>query len=83
MGDLFFNAEHSSKVEIKNGYARLLLYYRRKGVGKVSDISGVVITSRLIGAIEKRYIMLGGDLYKLYGWLASESSLNGAIKKDQ
>ena len=50
-----------SRSYIKNSYAQLLLYYYKKGVGKVSDIAGVKITDKLINCIERRYKQLGGD----------------------
>ena len=50
-----------SRSYVKNSYAQLLLYYYKKGVGKVSEIAGVKITDKLINCIERRYRQLGGD----------------------
>ena len=65
---------------IKNSYAQLLLYYYKKGVGKVSEIAGVTITDKLINTIERRFKQLGGDpaLIKLRGYMPSN---NGQLKQ--
>ena len=46
----------------RNGYKKQLIYYHNTGIGKVSELAGVVITEKLIGAIERRYKQLGGKL---------------------
>jgi|6_EtaG_2_1085325.scaffolds.fasta_scaffold55867_2 vacuolar-type H+-ATPase subunit F/Vma7 len=51
---------------VRNSYADLLLYYRTIGVGKKSDVAGVIVTERLIETIERRYTRLGGDIIRLY-----------------
>ena len=65
---------------IRNGYAQLLLYYYKMGVGNVSEITSTTITDVLINTIERRYEQLGGNsvILKLrdYG-----HSRNGTLKK--
>ena len=58
MDDLFIVG---SNGYVRNSYAQLLLYYYKRGVGKVSEIAGVTITDSLISTIERRYKQLGGD----------------------
>ena len=53
---------YNSKLAIKNGYKDQLIHYYNKGIGKVSEIAGVKITTTLIFTIEKRYKELGGRL---------------------
>ena len=76
MDDLFIG----SRSFVKNSYAQLLLYYYKMGVGKVSEIAGVIITDGLINTIEKRYEQLGGNsvVLKLRD---HRPSINGTIKK--
>ena len=44
----------------RNGYKDQLIYYYNMGIGKVSEIAGVLISKKLISTIEKRYKELGG-----------------------
>ena len=76
MDDLFVG----SSSFVKNSYAQLLLYYYKMGVGKVSEIAGVIITDGLINTIERRYEQLGGNsvILKLRD---HRPSINGTIKK--
>ena len=79
MDDLFIVG---SNGYVKNSYAQLLLYYYKKGVGKVSEIAGVTITDSLISTIERRYKQLGGDpvMLKLRDY---RPSINGILKKKE
>jgi len=70
----------NSRRYIINSYADLLLYYRNKGLGKKSEITGAIITEELINTIERRFKQLGGNPALLY-LRASMPSLNGLIKK--
>ncbi len=71
-----------SRRYIKNSYADLLLYYREKGLGEASEITGAIITEDLIKAIERRFKQLGGNTVLLY-LRASMPSLNGQLKKKE
>ena len=51
---------YSNITTTRNGYKDQLIYYYNKGIGKVSEIAGVVISEKLISTIEKRYKELGG-----------------------
>ena len=53
---------YSSIWVTKNGYKDQLIYYYNMGIGKKSEIAGVVISKKLISTIEKRYKELGGIL---------------------
>lgn len=59
------NTMHSQRFNniaiIRDTYKDLLKYYYKKGVGSVSDVTGIIITDRLVGAIERRYQQLGGN----------------------
>ena len=63
---------------IRNSYADLLRYYRTAGIGKKSDITGVIIKESLIKTIERRYVQLGGSLNRVYRNLELPSN-NGSI----
>ena len=76
------NSSIGSKGNIKNSYARLLLYYQNKGIGNQSEIAGVIITEDLINTIERRYKQLGGSPTLLY-LRASMPSPNGQLKKKE
>ena len=78
MDDLFIG----SRSFVKNSYAQLLLYYYKMGVGKVSEIAGVIITDGLINTIEKRFKQLGGNTALLY-LRASMPTPNGQLKKKE
>lgn len=54
-----------SNTFIRNSYAELLLYYYKLGVGKKSEVAGVIITEELINTIENRYKQLGGNPVEL------------------
>tara|TARA_Y100000310_G_C20614238_1_gene779740 strand:- start:463 stop:735 length:273 start_codon:yes stop_codon:yes gene_type:complete len=56
------NSVYSNLGSIKTGYKEQLIYYYNLGVGKISEIAGVLITKDLISIIEKRYGQLGGRL---------------------
>ena len=56
------NPEYSNLGAIKIGYKEQLIYYYNQGVGKMSEIAGVMITKKLISTLEKRYSQLGGRL---------------------
>ena len=56
------NSVYSNLGSIKTGYKEQLIYYYNLGVGKVSEIAGVLITKDLISTIENRYAQLGGKL---------------------
>ena len=71
-----------SRGFIKNSYAQLLLYYYKMGVGKVSEIAGVIITDVLIDTIERRFKQLGGNTALLY-LRASMPTPNGQLKKKE
>ena len=66
---------------IRNGYAQLLLYYYKMGVGSVSEITDTTITDVLIDTIERRYEQLGGNsaVLKLRG---HRPPINGTPKKE-
>ena len=53
---------YNSMTAIKNGYKYQLIYYYNKGIGYKSEIANVLITPKLIAAVEKRYEQLGGFL---------------------
>ena len=53
---------YNSQLAIKNGYKDQLIHYYNNGIGKISEIAGVLITKDLISVIEKRYKQLGGVL---------------------
>ena len=53
---------YSNITTTRNGYKDQLIYYYNMGIGKVSEIAGVMITDTLISTIEKRYQQLGGVL---------------------
>jgi len=53
---------YNSKLAIRNGYKDQLIHYYNNGIGKPSEIAGVLITKDLISIIEKRYKKLGGIL---------------------
>ena len=74
------NSAINSRRYIINSYADLLIYYRNKGLGKTSEIAGVIITEGLINTIERRFKQLGGIPALLY-LRASKPSLNGQLKK--
>jgi hypothetical protein len=80
MEDNSINSAINSRRYISNSYADLLLYYRNKGLGKKSEITGAIITEELINTIERRFKQLGGNPALLY-LRASMPSLNGLIKK--
>ena len=67
----------NSRRYIVNSYAGLLLYYRNRGVGNKSDITGAIITKDLINTIERRYKQLGGEPAQLY------LRVNGQLKKKE
>ena len=77
MYDLF-----GSNGYVKNSYAQLLLYYYKTGIGKVSEIAGVTITSSLISTIERRYRQLGGDP-EILRFDDLKPSVNGQLKKKE
>mgnify|MGYP003131096027 CR=1 FL=1 len=55
--------EYSSvKSIVRGSYEELLNHYYKKGIGKRSEISGVIITDKLVKTIEKRYQEIGGVL---------------------
>jgi len=72
----------NSRRYIINSYANLLIYYRDKGLGKISDITGAVITKELVNTIEKRYKQLGGEPALLY-LRAAMPTPNGQLKKKE
>ena len=53
---------YGSTTATRKGYRDQLIYYYNLGVGKISEIAGVVITKKLIDTLEKRYKQLGGVL---------------------
>ena len=53
---------YGSTTTTRKGYRDQLIYYYNAGIGKVSEIAGVVISKTLISTIEKRYKQLGGVL---------------------
>jgi len=61
-GEKMKDASYKNTTTTRNGYRDQLIHYYNKGVGRISEIAGVKITDRLIGAIEKRYKQLGGKL---------------------
>ena len=65
-------------ASIRDSYKELLLHYHHRGVGKISGITGIVITERLIKTIEKRYKQLGGDPEALYAMIPLPSE-NGVL----
>jgi len=79
MDDLFIVG---SNGYVRNSYAQLLLYYYKRGVGKVSEIAGVTITDSLISTIERRYKQLGGDpvVLRLKDY---SPSINGILNKKE
>jgi len=46
----------------RNGYKNQLIYYYNTGIGNISEITGAIITETLVGAIERRYKQLGGNM---------------------
>ena len=82
MEDESINSAVNSRRYIKNTYASLLIYYKEKGLGKKSEIAGVIITEQLINTIERRFKQLGGNPALLY-LRASMPSLNGQLKKKE
>ena len=74
------NSALNSRRSIRNTYANLLLYYKKRGVGEVSQVAGAIITDVLINAIERRYKQLGGNTELLYLRAALPVS-NGQLKK--
>jgi len=80
--DEFDNSAINSRHSIKNSYASLLIYYRDRGIGKTSDITGAVITKELVNTIEKRYKQLGGEPALLY-LRAAMPTPNGQLKKKE
>ena len=76
------NSAVNSRAFIKNSYASLLLHYRDKGLGKISDIAGATITEHLIRVIEKRFKQLGGNVERLYSRIPKPSK-NGQINKKE
>ena len=66
MEDDPINGVVNSRRYIRNTYASLLLYYKEKGLGKKSEITGAVITEQLMNTIERRFKQLGGDPALLY-----------------
>tara|TARA_Y100000310_G_scaffold320643_1_gene377290 strand:- start:754 stop:1014 length:261 start_codon:yes stop_codon:yes gene_type:complete len=76
------NSSINSRRYIVNSYANLLVYYRDKGIGKTSEITGAVITEDLINAIERRYKQLGGNPAFLY-IKASMPTPNGQLNKKE
>ena len=76
------NSAINSRHYIKNSYANLLIYYRDKGLGKTSDITGAIITEDLINTIERRFKQLGGNPTLLY-LRASKPMPNGQLKKKE
>ena len=53
---------YGSTTTTRKGYRDQLIYYYNLGIGKISEIAGVVITKPLIDTLEKRYKQLGGVL---------------------
>ena len=53
---------HGGITTTRKGYKDQLIHYYNLGIGKVSEIAGVMITKTLISTIEKRYKQLGGIL---------------------
>ena len=53
---------HGGITTTRKGYKDQLIHYYNLGIGKVSEIAGVMITQTLISTIEKRYKQLGGML---------------------
>lgn len=51
-----------STTTTKKGYKDQLIYYYNTGIGRISEIAGVLISKKLISTIEKRYKQLGGSL---------------------
>ena len=82
MEDSPINNLRNSKRYIRNSYADLLLYYRDKGLGNKSEITGAIITEQLINSIERRYKQLGGDPALLY-LKALMPMPNGQLKKKE
>ena len=64
---------------VKNSYVSLLTYYYNVGIGKVSEITGAIITEKLVNCIERRYKQLGGDPVTLYSRIGRPSK-NGTMK---
>tara|TARA_Y100000310_G_scaffold196174_1_gene196220 strand:+ start:576 stop:863 length:288 start_codon:yes stop_codon:yes gene_type:complete len=54
--------QYGNRATTLKGYKDQLIYYYNTGIGRVSEIAGVVINKNLISVIEKRYKMLGGIL---------------------
>jgi len=71
------NSAINSRQYIIGSYASLLIYYRGKGLGETSDITGAIITKDLINTIERRYKQLGGEPAQLY------LRVNGQLKKKE
>ena len=67
---------------VKNSYASLLTYYYNTGIGKPSEITGAVITEKLINCIERRYKQLGGKPDVLYNSLPSKNGIKKKNKKE-
>ena len=57
-----FNPIYNSVNQTKKCYKDQLIHYYNLGIGKTSEIAGVIITKELISTIEKRYTQLGGVL---------------------
>ena len=53
---------YGSTTTTRKGYRDQLIYYYSIGIGRTSEIAGVVISENLISTIEKRYKQLGGIL---------------------
>ena len=56
------DGSYVSTATTKKGYRDQLIYYYNVGIGRTSEIAGVVISEKLISTIEKRYKQLGGIL---------------------
>ena len=80
--DQYDNSAINSRRYVINSYANLLIYYRDKGLGKISEITGAVITEELINTIERRYKQLGGEPALLY-LRAAMPTPNGQLKKKE
>ena len=76
------NSAVNSRRYVRNTYASLLVYYKEKGLGKKSEIAGVIITEQLINTIERRFKQLGGNPVLLY-LKAMKPMPNGQLNKKE
>ena len=60
MGGYTKKQPKASAFSVRNSYKELLKYYYEAGVGTKSEITGIIITEKLISTIERRYKQLGG-----------------------